>query len=71
MNGNQAYEVITKTWKNNIDVVEANKIVGFFTNEENKNKSYEVMEIATIALKPVCSYIDKERIIQGSDKNLF
>ena len=38
MNGNQAYEVITKTWKNNIDAVEANKIVGFFTNEKDKIK---------------------------------
>ena len=68
MNGNQAYEVITKTWKNNIDAAQANKIVGFFTNEENKNKSYDVMEIEPSLLSQVCSYIDKERIIEGGDK---
>lgn len=68
MNGNQAYDVITKTWRDNIDNVEANKIVGFFTDEKNKNKSYEVMEIEPSLLSQVCSYIDKERIIDGADK---
>jgi ABC-type phosphate transport system ATPase subunit len=68
MNGNQAYDVITKTWKNNIDAVEAHKIVGFFTNEKDKNKSYDVMEIEPSLLSQVCSYIDKERIIEGGNK---
>jgi hypothetical protein len=68
MNGNQAYDVITKTWKNNIDPVEANKIVGFFTSEKDKNKSYDVMEIEPSLLSQVCSYIDKERIIEGGNK---
>jgi hypothetical protein len=68
MNGNQAYDVITKTWKNNIDPVESNKIVGFFTSEKDKNKSYDVMEIEPSLLSQVCSYIDKERIIEGGNK---
>ncbi|MGH2646587.1 MAG: hypothetical protein ACRDE8_03425, partial [Ginsengibacter sp.] len=68
MNGNQAYDVITKTWKNNIDDVQAHEIVGFFTNENDKNKSYDVMEIEPSLLSQVCSYIDKERIIEGGRK---
>ncbi|KAA9041260.1 hypothetical protein FW778_04280 [Ginsengibacter hankyongi] len=68
MNGNQAYDVITKTWRENIDAVEANKIVGFFINEKDKNRSYDVMEIEPSLLSQVCSYIDKERIIEGSNK---
>ncbi|HEX7456977.1 MAG TPA: ATP-binding protein, partial [Ginsengibacter sp.] len=68
MNGNQAYEVITKTWKNNIDAGEADKIVGFFTNENDTNKSYGVMEIEPSLLSQVCSYIDKERMNEGRDK---
>lgn len=68
MNGNQAYDVITKTWRENIDAVEANKIVGFFINEKDKNKSYDVMEIEPSLLSQVCSYIDKERIIEGGNK---
>ncbi len=33
MNGDQAYEVITKTWKENISAAEAKHIVSYFTNE--------------------------------------
>jgi len=68
MNGNQAYDVITKTWKNNIDKNEADKIVGFFINEEDSNKSYELMEIEPSLLSQVCTYIDKERISEGQSK---
>ncbi len=68
MNGNQAYEVITKTWKNNIDKKEADKIVGFFINEEDSNKSYELMEIEPSLLSQVCTYLDKERISEGQSK---
>lgn len=68
MNGNQAYEVITKTWKDKIDANEANKIVGFFANENNKNKSYDVMEIEPSLLSQVCAYIDRQRITEGRDK---
>ena len=68
MNGSQAYEVITKTWKNNIDEVQANKIVGFFSNEADKNKSLDVMEIEPSLLSQVCSHIDKERIAEGREK---
>src|SRR5665647_710461 len=68
MNGNQAYDVITKTWRENIDAVDANKIVGFFINEKDKNRSYDVMEIEPSLLSQVCSYIDKERLIEGGNK---
>ena len=68
MNGNQAYEVITKTWKNEIDEKEAHKIVGFFVNEEDENKSYDLMEIEPSLLSQVCTYIDKERISEGRSK---
>ena len=68
MNGNQAYEVITKTWKNNIDTAQADKIVGFFSKEDGTNKAYDVMEIEPSLLSQVCSYIDKEKNIQGGAK---
>ncbi len=68
MNGNQAYDVITKTWNNAIDDTEANKIVGFFVSEEAENKSYDLMEIEPSLLSQVCTYIDKERISEGRDK---
>ncbi|MEO8765961.1 MAG: hypothetical protein ABI416_16795 [Ginsengibacter sp.] len=68
MNGNQAYEVITKTWKNNINETLANKIVGFFSNDEHANKSYDVMEIEPSLLSQVCSYIDKERNNAGGNQ---
>lgn len=68
MNGNQAYEVITKTWKDKIDPAEANEIVSFFTSEEDKDKGYDLLEIEPSLLSQVCLYIDKERMNEGSDK---
>jgi hypothetical protein len=68
MNGNQAFDVITKTWKNNIDEKEAYKIISFFVNTEDQNKSYELMEIEPSLLSQVCTYIDKERINEGRSK---
>lgn len=68
MNGNQAYEVITKTWKNEIDEKEAHKIVSFFVNEEEENKSYDLMEVEPSLLSQVCTYIDKEKISEGRNK---
>src|SRR6185437_10775011 len=68
MNGNQAFEVITKTWKNNIDQNEAQKIVSFFINEGGLKQSYDLMEIEPSLLSQVCTYIDKERISEGRDK---
>ena len=68
MNGNQAYEVITQTWNTKIDTAQANKIVGFFTNEDGTKQTYDVMEIEPSLLSQVCSYIDKERITAGNDK---
>jgi hypothetical protein len=68
MNGNQAYEVITRTWNNKIDPQQANKIIGFFSNETDKNKSFDLMEIEPSLLSQVCSYIDKQRMNEGTDK---
>ena len=65
LNGNQALDVITKTWKNDINEKEANKIVSFLINEEDENKSYELISIEPSLLSQVCTYIDKERISQG------
>ncbi len=67
MNGNQAYEVITKTWKDNIDPAQANEIVTFLTNEPEKT-SYDLVTIEPSLLSQVCSYIDKERLKDGRQK---
>jgi len=68
MNGNQAYEVVTKTWKNNINAAEADKIVEFFSTEEGKHQPYELMMIEPSLLSQVCSLIEKERSQQGKEK---
>ena len=68
MNGNQAFDVITKTWKENIDKDEADRILGFVTSANNKNTSYDLMEVEPSLLSQVCSYIDKERIVEGGKK---
>jgi hypothetical protein len=65
MNGNQAYEVITKTWMEKIDATQAHKIVGFFAISPDKTQPYELMEIEPSLLSQVCSFIDKERMAQG------
>ncbi|MCW3109967.1 MAG: hypothetical protein JWQ09_4473 [Segetibacter sp.] len=76
MHGQQAYEVITKTWKKAIDPSEANKIVYFLTNEtetesidvEKKYGKYDIIDVEPSLLSQVCSFIEKERIEEGSDK---
>ncbi|HEY5392198.1 MAG TPA: hypothetical protein VIJ57_08800, partial [Hanamia sp.] len=68
MNGNQAFQVITKTWGNKIDKEQANKIVGFFSNDPEKNIPFDLMEIEPSLLSQVCSHIDKERIASGNEK---
>lgn len=68
LNGNQAFDVITKTWKNDINEKEAHKIVSFLINEEVENKNYDLIEIEPSLLSQVCTYIDKERISQGQSK---
>jgi hypothetical protein len=65
MNGNQAYEVISKTWGNNINPEQAEKIVSYFTNHTQKDK-YNISEIEPSLLSQVCTYIDKERVLEGS-----
>jgi hypothetical protein len=56
MNGNQAYEVITRTWKSNISAAEAHNIVGFFASEDDKNVAYDVMEIEPSLLSQVLQW---------------
>ena len=68
MNGNQAYEVITRTWRNNINAEQAHRIVSFFSNDTNKNLSYDLMEIEPSLLSQVCSFIEKERVLQNREK---
>ena len=71
MNGMQANEVITKTWKQAIQPSEATKIVYFLTNEgeaDNEALSFnkqDILEVEPSLLSQVCSYIDKERLQEG------
>jgi len=67
MNGNQAYEVITKTWKENINPSEAKHIVSYFTNEPGLD-DYSLLTVEPSLLSQVCAYIDKERIEGGGGK---
>ena len=67
MNGQQAYEVITKTWKENINPSEASHIVSYFTNEPGLD-DYSLLTVEPSLLSQVCAYIDKERIESGGGK---
>ena len=67
MNGNQAYEVITKTWKENINPSEARQIVSYFTNEQAPD-NYDLITVEPSLLSQVCAYIDRERIDSGGGK---
>jgi len=67
MNGHQAYEVITKTWKENINPSEAKQIVSYLTNETDQ-ESYDLITVEPSLLSQVCAYIDKERIEEGANK---
>ena len=64
MNGKQAYEVITKTWGNNINPAQADRIVSYFSNEQGKDKN-DMTDIEPSLLSQVCSYIEKERVMEG------
>jgi hypothetical protein len=65
MNGNQAYEVITKTWSDAINPAEARRVVTYFTNEPDVN-DFELVAVEPSLLSQVCAYIDKERINSGA-----
>lgn len=67
MNGNQAYEVITKTWQQSINATQAQKIVGFFASDADENHPYELMEIEPSLLSQICSFIEKERLRLGGE----
>jgi len=67
MNGHQAYEVITKTWQENINPSEAKLIVSYFTNEPGLD-DYSLLTIEPSLLSQVCAYIDKERMESGGGK---
>ncbi|CAN5810833.1 hypothetical protein BH11BAC3_BH11BAC3_05670 [soil metagenome] len=64
MNGLQAYEVITKTWRENIKASEARVIVSYLTDEAHQD-NYDLMTIEPSLLSQVCAYIDKEKIECG------
>lgn len=64
MNGNQAYDVITKTWKGNIKPSEAKHIVTYLTNEPG-SESFDLVTVEPSLLSQVCAFIDKERIENG------
>jgi hypothetical protein len=67
MNGNQAYEVITKTWNDKINPAEARHIVSYFTNVQGLD-DYNLITVEPSLLSQVCTYIDKERIESGGGK---
>jgi hypothetical protein len=67
MNGHQAYEVLTKTWKDKINAGEAKHIVSYFTNEPGIEDP-GLVTVEPSLLSQVCAYIDKERIESGSEK---
>ena len=67
MNGHQAYEVITKTWRESIKPPQAKRIVSYLTNEPNQ-ESYDLVTIEPSLLSQVCANIDKERISAGSNE---
>lgn len=67
MNGNQAYDVVTKNWKENINDAEARQVVSFFTYDAD-HESYDLLTVEPALLSQVCSFIDKERIKEGSRK---
>lgn len=76
MNGKQANEVVTKTWGQAIDPIEARKIVFYLTNEtesdqednENVFGKFNLLEIEPSLLSQVCAYLDKERIKENLPK---
>jgi len=68
MNGNQAYEVVTKTWKNNISAAQAHKVVEFFASNDDQRQAYEIMTIEPSLLSQVCALIDRERLKEGGTK---
>lgn len=67
MNGLQANEVITKTWKENISAKEARQIVSYFTNEPGLEDE-SLVTVEPSLLSQVCAYIDKGRIEKGGGK---
>lgn len=68
MSGAQAYEVITKTWGNNINPAQADRIVQYFTNEPGK-ATEDLTGIEPSLLSQVCTFIETERIQEGG-KNI-
>lgn len=65
MQENQAYDVVTKTWKEKIAPEQARKIVSYFTTS---SASTGVAEIEPSLLSQVCLYLDRQRIAKGKEK---
>jgi hypothetical protein len=59
MNGNQALEVITKTWKKIIQPTEAKKIISYLTNETNKD--YWVEQLGEAAVEALEGIVNTTR----------
>lgn len=68
LNGNQAFEVITKTWSDKINAAQAHNIVQFFSADEKVAQAYDTMTIEPSLLSQVCSLIERERLHEGRDK---
>lgn len=67
MNGNQAYDVITKTWQDEIKPTEAKKIISYLINDP-EHESYDLITVEPSLLSQVCAFIDKERIASGGGR---
>jgi hypothetical protein len=72
MNGEQAYDVITKTWKDKINAGEAKKIVYYLTKEKQQagadnSHALHYLIIEPSLLSQVCTYLDKERLREGQE----
>ncbi|MEO7961713.1 MAG: hypothetical protein ABIR19_09205, partial [Ginsengibacter sp.] len=65
MNQSQAYDVITKTWNDKIDELQARKIITYLTSDETL---VSIADIEPSLLSQVCFYLEKERIGQHNDK---
>ena len=64
MSGRQAYDVVTKTWGNNINPAQAEKIVHYFTNEPGALID-DIQGIEPSLLSQVCTFLEKERKSEG------
>jgi len=65
MNGQQAYEVITRTWGDKIRPAEAKQILPYLTNDPVNENYYDLITVEPSLLSQVCATIDKKRLESG------